>query len=410
MSPASPSPAEDGGPEHPPFAAAEAPLWSPTFVQLLVAQALFGFAYATFLLLPKLLAVGYGAKARDIGFVMASFGVVSLVSIPMVAPVVSRLGRRRALVLANLLLGASATAFVTIDHAGFAAALLRGLQGVAWSLFFASGNALVADAAPPARLGQAIGLFGGASLAMNAIAPAVAEPIAAALGPRPVFVLAGVVALAGAWYCRRLPVGIAAAGSAVPANDFGQVARARAPVFSVLAAGALAAAAMFTFVAPFALSYGIPAVRDFFIAYTCAALGVRLTGARVTDRAGHRLTALAGGCAYGVVVALMGALGPGRLAVVGAAFGVAHGIVFPALMALILGGVSSDARPRLLALANGAMNLGIIGLGPLGAAAERLGYPPVFVATGALTFASALLLLLPQRMPPRRSAASGPST
>ena len=70
----------------------------------------------------------------------------------------------------------------------------------------------------------------------------------------------------------------------------------------------------------------------------------------------------------------------------------AYGILFPALMTLLLRGAGPSARPRLLALANGAINLGVIGLAILGSAAERRGYPAVFVATGALTFPSALLL------------------
>jgi MFS family permease len=398
------SEAEDGDPDH--LRSADPSVWSRPFIELVVAQALFGFAYATFLLLPKLLAVSYGATAREIGFVMAAFGVVSLATIPLVGPVVSRLGRRRTLILGNLLLAGSALAFVLVTRAGLAAAVLRGLHGVAWSLFFAAGMSLVADIAPPSRLGQAIGLYGGAALAMNAIAPAVAEPIAAHFGGKPVFVLSAAVALAGAWFCRRLPVGVASVGSSAPANGVRPPRTGLVPVFVVLTVGGLAAAGMFTFVAPFALAHGIPTVRGFFIAYTATALGVRVAGARLTDWAGHRRSALAGGVGYGVVVMVMGLFGPGHLALIGAAFGVAHGIVFPAVMALILQGASSAVRPRLLALANGAINLGIVGVGLLGAAAQHLGYPAVFVATGAVTFGSALLLLLPAGLRAPVSASS----
>ncbi len=45
-------------------------LWNRPFIDLLVAEALFGFSYALFVLLPKLLAVGYGATAGQIGAVM----------------------------------------------------------------------------------------------------------------------------------------------------------------------------------------------------------------------------------------------------------------------------------------------------------------------------------------------------
>src|SRR5678816_1735523 len=133
-------------------------LWTRAFVDLLIAEALFGFSYALFVLLLKLLATGYGATAGQIGTVMASFGVASLVTIPLIAPIVKRLDNRRTMVLGTALLGVSALGFLLIHSAGALAAVLRGLQGIAWSLTFAAGMSLVAEVAPPIRLGHGIGL------------------------------------------------------------------------------------------------------------------------------------------------------------------------------------------------------------------------------------------------------------
>jgi len=380
-------------------------LWTPAFTRLVIAQALFGFAYSVFLLLPKLLAVAYGAAAQQIGMVMAAFGVLSLAATPTVSPMVARLGRRGAMQASFALLAGSALAFLLIRRADGLAALLRGLQGVAWSLFFAAGMSLLAEAVPPGRLGHAIGLYGGASLAMNAIAPALAEPIAASFGPRAVFEVSALVAAAGGWFCRRIPareseaVVIEQAAARPPSS--GLVAR----VLVVLGVGGLAAAGMFTFVAPFSLAHGIGVVRGFFVAYTGTALMIRLGGGRLTDWLGPQRTALIGGAGYGLVVTAMGLCGPRHLVVLGAAFGLAHGILFPALMTLLLEGTGPSARPRLLALANGAINVGVVGLGILGGAAERRGYPAVFVATGAITFASALLLA-PRKPSRSRACAS----
>jgi MFS family permease len=388
----------------PPPVAPEAPLWTPAFKSLLFAQLFFGFADAVFVLLPKLLVVGYGADAGSIGVVMGAFGVASLLAIPAIAPAVRRLGRRRAMSLANLLLAASAAAFVFIPGAGVLATVLRGLHGIAWSLLFAAGTSLVVELAPPGRLGQAIGLYGGANLAMHALAPALAEPLAAHYGARFVFVLASLSALYAAWRCRRLPAApppSAAAGGPAGATTV----RARAIPLLVLTIGGLAGAGMVTFIAPFALSRGVHVVRGFFIANTVTALAIRLGGARLTDRAGYRNAALAGGAGYGAVAILIGLAGPEHLAPLGALLGVAHGIVFPALMALIIGDVPQSARARLLAFANGAINLGVTGVGLLGAVAVRAGFPAIYVGTGAITIAaSALLLLL------RRAPASGAST
>jgi MFS family permease len=380
--------------------AAPVRLWSRAFIDLLIAEALFGFSYAQFVLLPKLLTVGYGATAGQIGTVMGAFGVASLLTIPLMAPIVKRFDYRRAMIAGYVLLGASALAFLSISSAGALAAVLRGAQGIAWSLTFAVGMALVADVAPPARLGHAIGLYGAAGLSMSALGPAIAEPIAARYGARPVFLLSAVVALIGAWFCRRLSPTVSSA-PATAAKPLPGAARRRAAVIGVLAVGSMSAAVVSTFVAPFALTYRIHVVRGFFIVYTLTALVMRVAGTRVTDKLGQRRAAIAGAAGYGFVMIAMGGAGPSHLAVLGGLFGLFHGIVFPALMALVLHQSAPDERPRLLAVTNGAINLGITGVGVIGAVAERVGYPAVFIVAGVVTTAAAALLYTrdPGRVP-----------
>jgi len=125
--PDSPPPANDNGTN----LSRDPPLFTRAFVALLIAQAFFGFADALFVLLPKLLVVGYAAGADDIGLVMGAFGVASLLVIPGISPLVRRLGRIRSMVAANLLLATSALAFVFIPGAGAFATELRGLHGIA---------------------------------------------------------------------------------------------------------------------------------------------------------------------------------------------------------------------------------------------------------------------------------------
>src|SRR5215471_5579925 len=208
-------------------------LWSRAFVDLLIAEALFGFAYALFVLLPKLLAVSYGANAKQIGIVMAAFGVASLATIPVMAPLVRRLDCRRTMILGTFLLGAAGLGFFIIHGAGPLAAVLRGVQGIAWSLTFAAGMSLVAEVAPPVRLGHGIGLYGAVALATSALGPAVAEPIAARFGARPLFLLSAVVGLAGAWFCRRLSTGATAPSNAARSEAKPGTARRRAVVIGV---------------------------------------------------------------------------------------------------------------------------------------------------------------------------------
>ncbi|HVV16647.1 MAG TPA: MFS transporter [Polyangia bacterium] len=369
------------------------------FIDLIVAQLWFAFAYATFLLLPKLLAADYHAGARQVGFVMAAFGVMSLAASPGIGPLVRRLGSRGTMVAANLVLAGSALGFLAMTGPGLFPAVLRGLQGVAWALAFGGGMTLCAAIAPPDRLGQALGIFGAASLAMSAVAPVLAEPIAARWGARPTFALAALAAAIGAHRCARLPD-----DDDHPVNDNGRPLRrdgrfsavwARMPIYVTLGTISLAGGALFTFVAPFALDRGVGDVRAFFVAYTVAALASRFGIARVIDGGGHGRAAAGAGLIYAVAVGAMAVLGPWHLVLVGAVFGVAHGIIYPALMALVLTDVVAIDRPRLLGWANGAMNLGIVALAPLGTVIQRAGYPRTFATVGISTGLVSLALLAP---------------
>jgi MFS family permease len=253
--------------------------------------------------------------------------------------------------------------------------------------------AMVCELAPAEHMGQAMGLAGAAGLVMNAIAPAVAEPLAARWGFGWVFVVSGVAALFGAILARRLP------GRPQPV-----VARAKAPlgrnaiaVLAVLAVSGAGFHVVMAFLAPLALSRGMAAVKGCFIAYTVAALSVRIFGGPFTDRLGLRRTASLGLLVYGAFIAGIAALGARSVVGLGLGFGLAHGALFPALMGLLFEDRQEAERTRLAALANGVMNLGMLSVLGFGQVANHAGLAAVFVVTGALVAASALFLL-PERL------------
>lgn len=376
-------------------------LWTPEYRTLLAIQASFGFGLSVFILLPKYLAAELRAPASSIGVIMAAVGLASVAVVPVLGRFVRLVGRRNALVISNVLVAAAAIAFAFTTRAGPLAVTARALQGVAFSLSFAAGLAIIAEIAPPAQLGQAIGLFGSANLAMNAIAPAVAEPLAASFGFRAVFFLAAAAALIGALVALRLPrhpsapatgsasaSGSAATASTAPGGDPHALRRLIA-VTGITGAGM---GVLFSFIAPFALERHVEYVRSFFVTYTLAALTVRVFGGRLTDALGHRRIATTSIALYGVAIATTGIVGPGPLVTLGLLVGVAHGATYPSLMALIVTSASVERRERALAFANGAMSLGAAFVLPIGYVAERWGYPPVFVVAGLLTSACAALI------------------
>ena len=384
------------------------PLLSPSFVALITAQACFGFAFSCYFLLPTFLATRLGAGPAQIGLVVATFGATTVVLGPLMGALVDRRGRRRFLTAGALVMVLSSLAFATVDAFGPLVFALRVVQGAAFAMAFVAGSAMAVDEAPPERLAQALGIFGLTFLAMNAVAPAVAEEIALRAGWSWVFGLAAAMAFVSALLSRRVRE------SARPAPDEpvpGLWAVVREPRFLrialVIGLAGVAFAAMFNFHQPFAIELGIRRVRAFFVAYTLAAVSVRLGLGPFVDRAGRHRVCLAALAVYGLATLAMARLDRFGLAPIGAVFGLAHGLLYPSLNALAVDGSGVHERGKRMALFNGAFNLGGTGGAlALGFAAEAAGFPAVFVLAGA----GALLALAVLALSPEGRGASAVAT
>jgi MFS family permease len=373
------------------------PLSVPAFRALLLAQSCFGVAYSTFLILPKFLAVHLGAGPSQVGWIMAIASLANVLTVRAVSGISARYGGRRTLALASLCMAGGALGFAAVDSVGPLAFLCRALQGMGWAFMFASSGALVLALAPPGRLSQAIALHGSANLVTNAIGPALAEPGIALVGPAPIFVAAALVAILGAWLASRIDAHDgaghpAAAGARAPAAA---APPERLPV-ALLIVGVVVGVGcgtMLTFHQPLALQRGIDRISDFLVAYTVAAVGIRLAFGRLIDGAGPARVAFGSFLGYGAVVAGMVVLRPGTLAVFGALFGLAHGLFWPSFLAVVLQQTAHAAnRHRALAWVNAAFNAGVVSVAGLGLLAEQAGFAMVFVPVGVLVSASALSL------------------
>jgi sugar phosphate permease len=86
-------------------------------------------------------------------------------------------------------------------------------------------------------------------------------------------------------------------------------------------------------------------------------------------------------------------LAEGRLAWIGAAFGVAQGFFLPSFTALMLQQAKPHERGPVMVLFNAYFGTGSAALLLLGVAAEAFSYRQVFVATGGIVLLAPLLLL-----------------
>jgi MFS family permease len=370
------------------------------FVLVLCLQFCFGLSYSTFFLLPKFLARQFDSGPDAIGAVAATALLASVLASPWTGAWLDRGSRRPFIGYGALVNGLSACGFALVHGVAWPIFALRVVHGVSYALVFNGIVTLAADLAPPQKLGQAIGLCGAASIVSNAVAPAIAEPLADRHGWGLVFLLAGGAALATA----LLSLGIRESKPATPLVREAEVASLpsalalmrepeRIGAFVCSAANGAAFGAMFTFIQPFALSLGASKVSQFFLGYTLVALSVRLLLGNWADAWGRRNVAFASLVLYGIVVALASLLRPHLLFAIGAGLGLAHGLLYPSINALAAQGVPRARRGAVMSYFFGCFGAGsavwVLGLGVV---AKSHGYPIVFLATAVLVWSAIAFL------------------
>jgi MFS family permease len=365
------------------------------FVLLLVLQFSFGIAFSIFVLLPKILAASLHAGPAGIGVVMAMFNFAGIATIPFVGARVDRPGRPRLIRAGTIVMLVASLGYLFVDRVGPLAMALRAAHGVAYTIVFITGSALAADLSPPGRMARTMALYGSANLVTNAIAPLLVEPLIDHVGPWTAYVAAALTsAIAGALTFRLVEHPHAHTPADAETRGLGPVlrrGRARRITVAIGLAG-IALGAMFTFSQPMALSLGVRHVSTFFVTYTAAVILVRVVLHDLIDRVGPQRACVGSLVAYVIVVGAMRWLDVLGLGVMGAAFGVAHGFLFPSGMALGIHDLPAGERGRMLTL----VNAGFIGGGafvlPLGAVAARAGYPALYALCAAGCLGGAALL------------------
>jgi len=366
------------------------PVWTRGFAAVVAAQMAFGYAISTFLLLPKYLATELHGSASQIGHVGAVPGLTAALIVPFVGGALDRIGRRPLMQIGAVLGTGCALLWLLVDEIGPAAYALQVMSGLAFMLTFSGSSTLVADEAPAAKLGQAIGIFGAANITMNALSPGIAEPLAARFGWSAAFILAAFAfalsfALSFRIEERMRPAPLEHGGSDL-AETLGVAARLSPYLIAMLTCGA-AFGAVFTFYQPFVIAQGATQVSTFFVGFTLAAVMTRVALGGVADRFGRRRIALIAFVGYALMVLAMTQLTPGLLLFLGFGFGCAHGFFYPALSAFSLEFTQAHERGRAMTLTNGAFHLGnTFSVLCCGWAADSYGYPSAFLLASGIAW------------------------
>ncbi len=358
-------------------------LWTREYVQVLAVQALFGLSFSAFLMLPKFLHVELHASATEIGWVTAGALIVGAFAAPFAGPISARVSPRTLLLGGVLGSALAAILYLFVDSMGPLLYALRVVQGLTYFVVFNTTATFVADRIPTARLSQAIGYLGLSMLATNALAPAVIEPLADKIGWGPAFASAGVVALLAVPLVRSLKEPTSAAPQRTEASNLDVAAPRLLAAYFVSGLVGLGLGTLFTFTQPFALALGAKRVGEFFFGHVGAAVVMRLSLVKLTDRVGPGRVALGALVLYGLVTLSATQLTPSMLLPLGIGLGTAHGLIYPSLTAFTLGDVSSNKRSAVMGWFTGAYHVGyslaVLGFGPL---ADAAGFPLVFCLAG----------------------------
>lgn len=368
-------------------------LWTPRIALVLLAQFLFGLGWSAYLVQPKYLATTFGADAVTISHVTVMSPVAAVVVLPLTLALIDR-GRRPWIFRAGLLLLFLASlGYASGPKLGPFIYLLQAMIGAAYVLSYNASASVIADRAPPERLGEAIGLLGASNVVTNALATALAETLATHFGWAFAFRTSAVLALVALALSGQLTEE-ARPRTGVAAVPLGPAVRG--PLGRVLVVSALMGAAfsaMFTFHQPYALSLGGKTVAPFFIGFTITAVATRVFIGSLGDRHGHRIVSLVTMVGYGTVALATSRMNVSYLWAYGLAFGAAHGILYPTLNTHAVHLAPASARGRAITAYGGAFNVGVaIATLLWGRIAGTYGLPSVFVAAALVAYAGVLLL------------------
>ena len=385
---------------------AEARLFTRPFVILCLATFFFYLSFYLILPVVPLYVAGMGGTPTQLGLIIGLFAFMAMVLRPPVGWIIDTRGYRLVL-LAGMAIFMLASLGYTIARSVDGVLALRLFHGMGMGLFPTAATVVVAEMAPPARRGEAMGWFGIANSAGLVIGPAAGMALAARMGFPVLFLVAGGVAALGLASIAMLPrVGIPPEkrGRAIRWRDL--FSRAAVLPSVLLLFLYIPYGGMVAFIPIIGTGRGLENPGTFYTVFALAVLLVRAKAGHLSDRRGRVFVVLPGMLVASLAFAVLGLTSGSRGVLLGAAiYGVAFGSAQPALMALTADRVPPEERGKAMGTFYTAWELGIMtGAVGSGLLVQVADFPLMLLASSAIPLAGALLSLK-ARSPagPRRS-------
>jgi len=366
-------------------------LYTRDYLLLNAANFLYSLYATMFIFLPAFL-YRLDLREGEIGLLMATGTLVSVALKPVTGIVVDRYGRTIFLAAGAFLACAATVPWLFVTRPGAHLFAIRLFQGAAYSFFATASYAWIAAAAPPARRGEALGVFGLSFFVPTAIGGGIGELVVGRAGFPGLFASAAAIAfLAG-----LLPFGIREPGRGANDTSLSSLgAFLTRPYFIPNTASFLfgtAYGAVFTFLPVFLLLAGVSSIGLFVLVYALSVIATRTAARTLSDRMPRERLSLVSLLAMAAgIVAIPSVGGPAGLSLVAVVTGAGHGFLFPSLSALVLDRAGAGRGSLAMAMFTGAFDMGlVIGAAAFGFIAERFGYAVMFPAAAGLTAAGAL--------------------
>jgi len=357
--------------------------------------------FSSFFLLP-LFIKKLGGNEANIGFIMGSFGVTSLGSIPLVAFLIDKYGRRWFMLIGAIVMFSSSLSYLFVRELSLIFYILRMLQGIGFAFFFTSAGTAVADFIPEMKRGQGLGIFGAFTIASYALGPTIGEGVIEKLGFSFFFIYTSsfsLIAILLVYPTKDAPF----KRSVDPYGlDFFRLAFSRR--YSVPLLSNLILAGGFGSVLNFISVYVRPKGLDvfyFFLIYAVTITFVRIIGGRVSDVFGRKKVASPSLFVFSLSIAAMIFINSVyKLVLISFLFSLSYGMLYPTLSALMMDKANPDERGKAMGAFNACFGIGTNFLAfVFGVIARDLGFTSMYLISAAFVFLGFLLFTLfePQR-------------
>ena len=352
--------------------------------------------FSSFFLLP-LYIKNLGGDEAQIGYIMGTFGITSLGTIPLVSYLLDRYGRKKFILLGSFIMSLSSILYTFVYQLDILIYVLSLLQGVAFAFFFTSAATAVSDFVPKEHRAHGLGIFGAFTIASYAIGPSIGEYVINNLGYKLFFVYASSFSIISFLLALFAEDGEFLASIDPFLKGFKNIVLSSR--FSMLLltnliiAGGLGS--MLNFFSAFLKDKNLN-VSSFFVTYSLTVIFVRVFGGKLPDLIDRKKIVAPGIFLMGISLIFILYIDSNIIAVlVSFLFSLGYGILYPSMSAMIIDRALDDERGKAMGAYNMSFSLGINFLAfALGIIARDYGLESMYVITGLFVLTGFVLFVV----------------